>query len=326
MVLVKAFPRIHISLLDLGNATARRYGGSGFSIDGNCIEVSATLAQQLQIEGLELVDEAARREIERVITAFTAVCPDGPSFQVCIRRIPPQHVGFGAKTALLLAILTAVNSETGAGLEQIALQRLSGRGGTSGVGVNLYFSGGFVCDLGHPIQSEMPFLPSSASLPALIPPVACRFDIPEKWRFLLILPRGERLAGSQEKLFFQRSTPVPRSEVLEAIAATYHGVVPAIVTADIGLLSSALGTLHRVGFKRMELAAQSDAVRRIYDQLTTIRGLAVGLSSLGPLIYAAADTTDAEAVNEAEAICTIDEATVLGSFPPRNLGYEIAYE
>jgi len=326
MVVVRAFPRVHISLLDLGNATPRRYGGSGFSIDGNVIDVSATLATRCQIDGLELLDELARDQVEQVIAAFRCVRPNSPAFQICIRNVPAQHVGFGTKTTLLLALLVAANDATGAGLKTAELQHLSGRGGTSGVGINLFFTGGFLCDLGHPNRSDAPFVPSSASQPAEVPPIACRFNIPNGWRFLLILPPGRRLAGAEEKLFFRRATPISRIDVLEAVAAMYHGVVPAILAANIDQLRSSLNVIHSIGFKRRELDEQSEAVRQIYHRLSAIRSLAVGLSSLGPLLYAVADDKDLQATETVKAICRHEGATFLGAFAGRNSGYEITYE
>ena len=326
MIVIKAFPRVHISLLDLGDVTPRRYGGAGFSIDGNGLEVSAKSSKQTLIAGLDLLDQPARIEAEKVLSAFRSLQKDCPELHLGIRRAPPQHAGFGTKTALLLSVLAAANRAAGAGLSAPEIQRLSGRGGASGVGIHLFFVGGFLCDLGHPNPEDAPFAPSSAVNPARVPPLACRFDTPSTWRFLLMLPQGKRLAGKEETQFFQKATPLPRIEVLEAIAAMYHGVVPAVLNADIATLGSSLKILHSIGFKRRELDAQSEAVRRTYYRLSLTPGLAAGLSSLGPLIYAAVDARDSHATEAASRICAEEGGAFLGVFSGRNTGHEIAYE
>jgi beta-ribofuranosylaminobenzene 5'-phosphate synthase len=141
-----------------------------------------------------------------------------------------------------------------------------------------------------------------------------------------MLPPGKRLTGEEERHFFDEATPVPRGDVLEAIAAMYHGVVPAVLNADIYALNSSLKTLHDVGFKRRELDAQSDAVKRTYCRLSTTPGIAAGLSSLGPLVYAVADFRDLDAMESASRICADEGGVFLGAFSGRNRGYEISYE
>lgn len=326
MITIKAFPRIHVSLLDLGNVTPRRYGGGGFSIDATPIEVSAELAVHAEIIGTDLIDSTAREDVDRLLARFRERLGKEAKYRICIRQVPPQHAGFGTKTALLLTLLTALNELTEAGLSTSELQHLTGRGGTSGVGINVFFTGGFVCDLGHPNTAANLFLPSAASVSTEIPSVSCRALIPNGWRFLLLLPRGSRLSGEAERDFFQQVTPVPRIEVLEAIAAMYHAVVPAVLAADILLLRSGLRELHRIGFKRRELDAQSDAVRAVFNRLAASPSLAVGLSSLGPLIYAIADSSDVEAVSIAKDVCSTEGAEFLGAFSGRNAGFELHNE
>jgi beta-ribofuranosylaminobenzene 5'-phosphate synthase len=326
MVHVRAFPRIHISLIDLGNATGRHYGGGGFNIDGNCTEVSAVMTQADEIEGLDLVDDDARSDVDRVLSEFRSFRANLPRIRISIRRVPSQHAGFGTKTALLLAILSAANLETAAGLTQVELQRLSGRGGTSGVGINLFFEGGFVCDLGHPNRQDMSFQPSSYSYATEIPPIACRWNFPEIWRVLLVLPPGKRLAGASEGNFFRASTPLPSNQVLEALAAMYHGVLPAVITSHHELLSFALGKLHKTGFKRLELEAQSEEVKRAYRQLSVIKGIAIGLSSLGPLLYAVVHADDSQAIGSVEDWCLENDSIFLGAFRGRNLGCDVIHD
>src|ERR1035441_2452586 len=65
MIVIKAFPRVHISLLDLGDVTPRRYGGAGFSIDGNGLEVSAKSSKQTLKIGLDLLESGRASCLQR---------------------------------------------------------------------------------------------------------------------------------------------------------------------------------------------------------------------------------------------------------------------
>lgn len=325
MVLIRAFPRMHISLLDLGNATGRRYGGAGFNIDGFCTEVSAVATATDEIEGSDLIDADARNDVDRVLLALRSYRPNLPAMRISIRSVPPQHVGFGTKTALLLAILSAANLETCAELTPAELKRLSGRGGASGVGINLFFEGGFVCDLGHPNNHDIGFQPSSLSHTTEVPPIACRWKLPEMWRILLILPPGKRLSGVSEAAFFRETTPLPRTEVLEAVAAMYHGVLPAIITAELGLLGSSLRQLHNVGFKRLELEAQSESVKQAYRRFASMADAATGLSSLGPLLYVIVHRNDSETIAAVEHDCAERGLLYMGLFDGHNNGHEVIH-
>jgi beta-ribofuranosylaminobenzene 5'-phosphate synthase len=74
----------------------------------------------------------------------------------------------GSKTALLLSMIEALSLLAGCDLSPSKLVELSGRGGTSGVGVSSYFSGGMIFDLGRP-NDNLPFVPSSADATGLRP-------------------------------------------------------------------------------------------------------------------------------------------------------------
>ena len=93
-----------------------------------------------------------------------------------------QHVGFGSKTALLMAIGIGCNEAAGSPLTEEELVVLSGRGGTSGVGVNTTFVGGFVVDGGRSKKKGTQFRPSSVEAPRGCPPVLVRLRIPSEWR------------------------------------------------------------------------------------------------------------------------------------------------
>ena len=321
VIRVRAFPRIHVGLLDLGDATHRRHGGAGFTLAGPALEVAAEESDHLLVEGLSRLDERARREVRRALAELQETT--GPlRTRIAVEQTMPPHVGLGSKTALLLAVLQAASLAGGRRLDAPALQRLSGRGGTSGVGINTFFTGGFVTDGGHPAAPGRPHAPSSASRPDAGPPVLCRLDIPAAWRFTLLVHPSQSIADEAERRLFADSTPVPECEVLRAISVMYHGVVAAVATADLALLGTAMDELHRTGFKRCELAAQAESIRAMYARVRDA-GSAVGLSSVGPLLYVVSSEAAPDVPATLEGLARRHGFHCLGTFGPRNAGFEV---
>jgi beta-ribofuranosylaminobenzene 5'-phosphate synthase len=309
-------------LLDLGNATLRKYGGAGFCIGGPPVEIEVAPSRETKIFGLEQVDSQGSSEVRRALGRLKAFLPHANA-KVFVRNVPPQHIGLGTKTALILAVLKAVDLAVGPGLPAGTLQTLSRRGGTSGIGVNGFFMGGFLVDAGHDPGRSKGFAPSSDRTAFSVPPVVCRLSIPSKWRFHLMLPPGYRSSGSRERRFFRENTPIAARDVLNAISLVYHGVAPAVLSQDLSMLKEALRGLHRLGFKREEVEHQSLPVQELLRSVNHEANLAAGMSSLGPLVYAVTDKGDINADETLSLLSTRYGARLLGCFPGRNEGFEV---
>ncbi len=323
MIKLRAFPRLHIGLLDLGHATPWQYGGAGFTICGPEIEIEAEHnVRKTEVVGIGVLDQDGQADVHQALQRLANVA-HGTSVRLVLRDVPPQHVGLGSKTALLLGVLTAASRAMGIKIDRQNLQRLSGRGGTSGVGVHTFFQGGFIADGGHMSDIHNMFAPSSAHTPSEISPIISQATIPAEWRFHLILPRGARLFGAQEALFFQRQTPIPRSEAVEAIALMYHGIVPAVITGHLSLLKTSLSKFQYVGFKKRELLAQSRSTQAIVASFNAEPSCAAGLSSMGPLVYVVAPRDDSSIMRCVRKVCAEYDATLLGVYEGRNQGFEI---
>jgi predicted sugar kinase len=78
--------------------------------------------------------------------------------------------------------------------------------------------------------------------------------------------------------------PFPDDENARAIAAAYHGALPAFKHHDMTALARALRTLHSVGLKSKELELQSDNTRAWLEGCWE-REIPAGLSSFGPIVY-----------------------------------------
>ena len=192
-----------------------------------------------------------------------------------------------------------------------------------GIGVNAFFTGGFLVDMGHAAEKGHPWAPSASSRPSAVPQVSVHRTIPDDWVFHLFLPRGVSYKAGDEVDMFRRNTPIPRSEVLEIMAAVHHGLVPGVAHADLALLKNALADIHATGFKQRELAAQPADVRSLFHVLDACDEAAVGMSSMGPLLYAVTHRSSSCIGELLAAGLGFAKQAYLGAFDGRNIGYEV---
>lgn len=318
---VVARPRIHICLIDLAGISPRSFCGVGFSISDPLTSWRVEDSKRTNIRATSHLDPAARDDIERIVEHIRQQA--GGGFTATLEKNPPQHAGFGAKTSLLLSLVAGIDKLKGLHLSTDDMRRISGRGGASGVGSNLFFSGGIVWDGGHSTDVGTPFRPSSASTNHAPPPALGRWPFPSQWAVGLILPESQSFSGADELSFFEEKTPIPSNQVLDTMCWVYHGVIPAFALCDIWLLKKALQTIHTIGLKREELLVQSIRTQDAFQELQKMPKIAVGLSSLGPLLYCIFDRQDPNAQDLIIRKSRELGAQYLGSFTGWNSGFEI---
>jgi beta-ribofuranosylaminobenzene 5'-phosphate synthase len=310
---VQAGPRLHCTLLDLGRATSRAYGGCGFMIDGPIITVSAEPSDSWSLASSVPIDDRSTLDLRLALDKLRELAPTQP-VAITVHSIPPQHVGLGTKTSMMLSSFWAASTALRLSLTREHIQQLCGRGGTSGVGIHGFFEGGFVADAGHPQEQIPTFAPSSARKPQSMPYLARAITPPASWRFHLILSNGSRWDGVSENAFFGQNTPLHKAEVFEAISIVYHDLVPGVGLANLDVVRASLNRLHEIGFKAKELASQSTSVRATYTRLREETRGAVGMSSLGPLLYVILDREQQTEAARIRQIAEETQSTYLGHF------------
>src|SRR5690606_11611590 len=130
-------------------------------------------------------------ELDQLLSAIVAArlayrLPAGVT--VTIFGEMPTHRGFGSGTALRLACiegLFAINDRALTADEAIVLSK---RGGTSGIGISTYFSGGLVVDLGVGWDDTANFVPSAVASVKRVPLVLGRVEMPD-WTVGICVPR-----------------------------------------------------------------------------------------------------------------------------------------
>lgn len=280
----------------------RRNGGIGFSISDPKSVLEVSLSPSYLFEDSRALpwtnDEAS--SLADVISA--AIDGQGLKFTVSIRLSGGlrSHVGLGSGTAIRLAAMEALFLLNNRQVRPEQLVEWSKRGGTSGIGVNTYFSGGLILDVGTPNGAEG-FHPSSAGVvtapPLCLPPLAMPL-----WKLCVCIPTSlVPKTQAQESEFFVRTAPLsPESSYRTAYDALF-GVYASVAEADYKSFCSAVNALQQSEWKRMEWQEYGAPIALLAENLRELGADCVGLSSLGPLVFCFGDEQALSDISKSQA-------------------------
>ncbi len=277
---ITAPSRLHITLIDLNGALGRLDGSVGLTLDSPSMRIRAQRGEGISVSGSDVFTDRIK-EVIRAIEAEHEI--SGAAIQVMTKY--RAHVGLGAGTQVALAVATSINQLYGLNLKLSELARLTGRGGTSGIGVAAYESGGFIVDGGH--RNKATFLPSSASQAYGPAPVLVRYEFPD-WSIVLAIPNLQGASDKPEVDIFQQQCPIPLNEVQALCHVVLMEMLPAIVEKDMERFGRSINHVQTLGFKRRELALQPFC-KGLIDFMNENGALGAGMSSFGPTVYAISD-------------------------------------
>jgi beta-ribofuranosylaminobenzene 5'-phosphate synthase len=302
--------RLHIALHAVGSATGRRYGGVGVALDSPVTTVEwASSSAALSVRYGVALEDRTRIEVREALQRF-AQSVGSLRGEVVVTSTPPAHRGYGSKTSLLLSVLEAASYAAEIRPTRRAIVACSGRGGTSGIGVHAHYRGGLLVDAGHP-QRVGASSPSSAGRPASPPPLLAHVDFPPDWLIGLVDPPSPPgPSGVREEAVFSRFGEQSPAEIATSIAVTYHGLLPAAIERDFDSFRAAIHEHQVHGFKAAENSIQTAADISLANQLRAATPAAVGLSSLGPLIYVVIHRNEEDGVHAIETTAARWGATV----------------
>ena len=238
---ISAPSRLHFGLLDVSHATAMRYGGAGVMLSSPRVVVEAFPAPRLAVSG-----RAPDDILETVARTLTDPLTKELASEVRIVEAPPFHLGLGATTSVVLSAIVAVLACHNRPVIKEEVIVASRRGATSGVGINGFFQAGLIVDHGRIDVPGEPLMPSErAPTKFKAAGLTARMAFPAGWPIALIKPHGERaLSVDEEIAAFSQIAPVAREDSLRAIAATYHGIIPAVLKGSFQMFRTALHDLQ----------------------------------------------------------------------------------
>ena len=287
--------RLHITLIDLNASIGRVDGGIGLTIEEPGIRITAEA-----IEAADGITVTGTSELaDRMRESARAILPEGCGIRIRIEQDSPSHVGLGTGTQAALAAGMAANRLYDLGLSVRDVAIAVGRGGTSGIGVASFESGGFILDSGHKFSEKGAFKPSAASKS---PPASILFQQPfPDWDIVLAIPDVVGAHDAKEVDIFGKECPIPLSEVQELSHIILMETLPGVVEGDIEAFGDSINRIQGVGFKRREIALQTPEIVQIIE-LMQEHTCGAGMSSFGPVVYGITDShkAAADAVHEVQ--------------------------
>ncbi|ARS90834.1 beta-ribofuranosylaminobenzene 5'-phosphate synthase family protein [Natrarchaeobaculum aegyptiacum] len=284
--------RLHVGFQNLSLARRRLYGGIGVGLTAPRVTVVAEPASSVEADD-SLVADYAQRAVDVLEVSGVSLT---------LEERLPRHVGLGSGTQLALAVLAA--TARAHDLEPRVRSRAPamGRGGRSGVGVATFEAGGFVVDAGHPTNRFTTEPPAAGDW--TVPPVVARHDLPDDWRFLVIVPDAQPGRSGDDEDASMR-TVVERAD--PAVADEIAGIVTRklLPAAAAGRLESFGEAIAEIGRKNGSWYADAQGgvfrppagvLVEALEDCPVLSG--VGQSSWGPVVYG---VTDRAHVDEARA-------------------------
>jgi beta-ribofuranosylaminobenzene 5'-phosphate synthase len=269
-VRVEAPARLHLGMLAVAGAGARRFGGLGVSVDRPAVVLEAQSALELSAEGAD-----AQRAL-----AFARRCRDALGLaggaHLHIVEAIPQHVGLGSGTKLALAVAQALAALEGRDVDAPALAQAAGRGARSAVGMWTFALGGLVVEGGRRPGIDRPA------------PLLAHYPMPEAWRTVLVVPAAEPgLSGVAEEEAFRELAPAAeRSAVIAQVVLS--SLLPALVERELEEFGAALTRVQQLvgdSFAAVQGGRFHPRAGALVEALLHFGAAGAGQSSWGPAAY-----------------------------------------
>jgi len=276
------YPRLHMTLISMHNKNYRYNGGIGFTISNPCHNIIFTPSKTTNISKPDFPElHFLKEQIEEIKNKLKFK----DSINFTITDEIPAHHGFGTGTALRLACLEALFIVNKKDYDNETLIKLSSRGGTSGIGIHSYFSGGFIFDLGHKNDARKKLKPSHDIKSTTLPLLLTREEMPD-WSIGICIPKDiDPLNHKEERAFFDATCPLSKEAVYEASYHALFGTLAAVKTQDYDAFCSSIRNIQECDWKKAERSRHGKRLRFYEDQLYNAGADAVGMSSLGPALF-----------------------------------------
>lgn len=316
---VEASARLHLGLLDLTGVGPRVDGGIGLAIEAPSLNVIAEKSSEPKLNCPIELRECCTRVMGRLTESGLS-----ENIAINVQSEMRAHVGFGSGTQCALAIGSALSILKNGIVPRVQdIARLTGRGGTSGIGVHAFEVGGFIVDGGHRWPEDKQELgPTRAFDTICMPPLVARMEFPD-WGVLLALPRGRKAPFGQPEIeLFRSLVPMPLSEAEAACRAVLLGVLPAIADSDFEAFSSSIEEYRKFGMKKRQIELEGLNFSQVKTLIEDAGGRGVTVSCWGPMIVGFFRTIGQAEGATQEMACLCPDLDLIAT-RARNKGAEI---
>lgn len=292
---ITAFPRIHMTLIGMNSDGYRINGGIGFSITDPKVYYYFTLSPKFQLIDDRIfgftIDEIERikNRINQLQIEFSFI----NSIKCRITGESMTHYGLGTSTATYLSCIEALFILNNYGYNELLLQKISSRGGTSGIGINTYFNGGCVLDVGIPKRIEEELGPSSISIERNKLPLIIKQIKTPPWKVGIAIPKLIRCKSELEEVsFFKNTCPIDRNEVEIILYEVIYGSLSSLIENNFDDFCFSVNAIQKTKWKQEERNLYKGEISELEEILIKKGAKCVGMSSLGPGIYFLSETID----------------------------------
>ena len=298
-------------------------GGIGFAISSPNIKVAACASDKLYIRDNRAagMDDSAMMRLIGALQKASELHKLESLVSLHISGDADAHYGFGTGTSVTLASLEALFLLNNFQITRDELIQLSGRGGTSGIGLHTYFDGGLVIDLGHKNYGQVPQPSSQAENNFKSPMLLARSDFPD-WGVGMCIPSHiVPLSTEAEKMFFESTCPISEAEVYRTTYIALMSIFSATSEGDQEAFIEGVKAMQGCEWKQAEWSCHGQPLRDIERMLYDYGVLAVGMSSLGPSLFFVTNNIDEVIDSLRQAMLQCHFVQVL----PSNHGREIMW-
>ncbi|WP_066971793.1 beta-ribofuranosylaminobenzene 5'-phosphate synthase [Methanobrevibacter filiformis] len=303
-MIIKTPSRLHMTLIDLNGSYGRADGGIGltladpnFSLKSELSDNGVMIDFDSEINSNEIKSECIKKITSSAEKTMSYYNIDG-GFHFTVKKAYLPHSGLGSGTQISLATsklvyehlkednsISTTDSTFDKDISSVELGKITGRGGTSGIGIFSFDYGGFILDGGHNLKEKGTFLPSAAS-PAKPPHLLGIYDFPEEWDIIVAIPRADTsVTGQKEVDIFTEYCPVPKQDVEKLSHLILMNLLPFLLEKNIECFGKSIDQIQNLGFKKVEVNLQSDIIKSAMANMREAGAYGVGMSSFGPSIY-----------------------------------------
>ncbi len=280
IVNVVAPARLHMGFIDMHGGLGRQFGSLGLSVSEIFLDLRVSKDPGITADGPGHV------RAEQCANKLISYLGINNGVHIQINHTIPEHAGLGSGTQMALAVGTAISRlyEMEISIEELAT--ILDRGNRSGIGIGTFKYGGFIVDGGRNDKTE-------------VPPIICHMDIPEAWRFILVLDNERQgINGLNEREAFETLPCMDERIVADLCRVTLIQLLPAIIEEDCKQFGGAITSIQQAIGEHFKIIQggcfYSPAVAVVLSKLAELGATGYGQSSWGPTGFAVfASETDA---------------------------------
>ncbi len=284
---ITSFPRVHITLIGMNNDGYRINGSIGFSISAPAINLHFE-----ESEHIEIIDERQlsftiqeKERLQNILTTSLEKFEFNKKIRCTIRGNALPHYGLGSNTCIYMSCIEALCIFNEFKYTDEDIITLSKRGGTSGIGINTYFDGGFIFDVGIK-NKEQSFIPSSvADRNGKKPLVMHKCKLPN-WKIGVCIPKYIQNKSEQEEIeFFKSHCPIDKTSIESILYEVVYGITSSIIENDYDVFCKSVNAIQSTQWKYLERFLYGAVLIELEQKIKSFGADCVGMSSLGPMLF-----------------------------------------